>query len=86
MVIRNVSLSRRRKADSIYFRSCIRTLASLTHLVAQKSGRTATIQSVHNVFRTRVRHQNAVTTEPYAETSCMSNQQKAEFIGDLFRM
>jgi hypothetical protein len=25
-------------------------------------------------------------TEPYAETSRMSNQRKAEFVGDLFRM
>jgi hypothetical protein len=74
MVIKNVCLSRRQKADSIYFRSCIQTLACLTDLVAQKPDRTAAIQSVHNVFRIRVRIQNAVTTEPYAETSRMSNQ------------
>jgi hypothetical protein len=76
----------RRKADSIAFRSCIRTLASLTYLVAQKPDRTAAIQSVHNMFRTRVRIQNAVTTERYAEMSRINNQQKAEFVGDLFLM
>jgi hypothetical protein len=80
-------MSRHRKAYSISFRSCIQTLASLTtHLVAQKPDRTAAIQSVHNMFRTRVRLQNAITMEPYAEMSHMSNQRKAEIIGDLFRM
>jgi hypothetical protein len=29
---------------------------------------------------------NAVTTEPYAEMSRMSNQRKAEFVGDIFCM
>jgi D-ribose pyranose/furanose isomerase RbsD len=35
-VIENVCLSRRWKAQHIMFRSCIQTLASSTHLVAQK--------------------------------------------------
>jgi hypothetical protein len=30
--------------------------------------------------------QNAITTEPYIEMSHMSNQQKAEFIGNIFHM
>jgi hypothetical protein len=85
-VVGNVCLSRRRKADSIFLRSCIRTLASLTHLVAQNHDRTTEIQSVHNVSRTKAGIQNAVTTEPYIEMSRMSNPRKAEFIGDIFRM
>jgi hypothetical protein len=85
-VIRNVCLSRHRKEDSISFRSCIRALASLTHLVAQKPNRTTAIQSVHNVPKTKAGIQNAVTTEPYIEMSHMSNQRKAESVGDLFRM
>jgi hypothetical protein len=85
-VIVNVCLSRRRKSDSISFRSCIRTLASLTHLVAQKSDRTIAIQSVHNVSRTKAGLQNAVTTELYIEMSHMSNQRKAEFVGEFFCM
>jgi hypothetical protein len=62
----------------------MRTLASLTHLMAQKPDRTNAIRSVLNVFRTRAGHQNALTTEPYAKMSPMSNQQKAEFVGDTF--
>jgi hypothetical protein len=64
----------------------MRALASLTHLVAQKPDRTNAISSVLDVFRTRAGPQNAVTTKPYAEISRMSNQRKAEFIGDTFRM
>jgi carboxypeptidase C (cathepsin A) len=85
-VIRNVCLSRHRKADSICFRSCIQTLTSLTHLVAQKPDRTTAIQSVHNVSRTKEGFQNAITTELYIEMSRMSNQLKAEFVGDIFCM
>jgi hypothetical protein len=83
---RNVCVSRRRKADSISFRSCIWTLASLTHLLAQKPNRTTAIQSVLNVSRIKAGLQNAVTTESYIEMSHMSNQRKAEFIGNIFRM
>jgi hypothetical protein len=86
MIIRNVCLSRRRKTDSISFRSYIRTLASLTHLVAQKPDRATAIQSVHNVSRTKTGLQNAVTTEQYIKMSHMSNQRKAEFVGDIFHM
>jgi hypothetical protein len=85
-IIKNMCLSRHRKADSISFRTCIRTLASLTHHMAQKPDRTNAFRSVLNVFRTRAGLQNAVTTEPYAEMSHMSNQRKAEFVGDIFRM
>jgi hypothetical protein len=85
-VIRNVCLSRRPKADSIFFISCIRALACLTHLVAQKPDRTTAIQSVHNMSRTKAGLQNAVTTELYIKMSHMSNQRKAEFVGDLFCM
>jgi hypothetical protein len=72
-VIGNVCLSRHWKADSISLRSCIRTLASLTHLVAQKPDRATTVQSVHNVSRTKARIQNTVTTEPYIKMSCINN-------------
>jgi hypothetical protein len=34
-VIKNVCLSMRQKADLVSFRSCIQTLTSLTHLVAE---------------------------------------------------
>jgi hypothetical protein len=44
------------------------------------------IRSILNVFRTRAGLQNAVTTEPYAKMSHMSNQRKAEFVGDIFCM
>jgi hypothetical protein len=37
VVSKNVHMSKRRKADLVSFRSFIQTLASLTHLVAQKS-------------------------------------------------
>jgi hypothetical protein len=73
MIIRNMYLSRRQKADLISFRSCIWALASLTHLVTQKPDRATAIQSVHNVSRTKAGIQNAVTTEPYIKMSRMSN-------------
>jgi carboxypeptidase C (cathepsin A) len=85
-VTKNVCLNRHRKADSISFRSCIRTLASLTHHMAQKSDRATAVQSVHNVPRTKAGLQIAVTTEPYIKMSRMSNQRKAEFVGDIFYM
>jgi hypothetical protein len=64
----------------------MRTLASLTHHMAQKSDRATAVQSVHNVSRTKAGLQNAVTTEPYIKMSHMSNQQKDEFVGDIFHM
>jgi hypothetical protein len=85
-IIRNMCLSRRQKDDSISLRSCIRTLASITHFVAQKADRTNAIRSVLNVFRTEAELQNAVTTKPYVERGRMSNQKKADFIGDIFCM
>jgi hypothetical protein len=54
--------------------------------MAQKPDRTTAVQSVHNVYRTKAGLQNAVTTEPYIEMSYMSNQRKAEFVGDSFFM
>jgi hypothetical protein len=36
--------------------------------------------------RTEAELQIAVTTKPYAKMSCMSNQWKAEFTNDSFRM
>jgi hypothetical protein len=86
MVIENVCSSRHQKSDSISYKSCIRTLASIAHLVAQAPDRTNAIQPVLNVFRTEAEHQNAVTTKPCAEMSRMSNQRKTEFVGDIFRM
>jgi hypothetical protein len=79
-------LSRRWKADSISFGSCIRTLASLTYHMAQKPDRTTAIQAVNYMSRTKAGLQNAVTTEPYIKMSHMSNQRKAEFVGDIFHM
>jgi hypothetical protein len=79
-------LSRHKKADLIYFRSCIQTLASLTHFVALKPDRAPTVQSVHNVSRTKAGIQNAITTKPYVKMSHMSNQRKAEFVGNIFHM
>jgi hypothetical protein len=78
--------SRHRKAKEISFRSCIRTLASLTLFAAQKLDQTAVIHSVHNVSRTKARFQNAVKTEPYIKMSHMSNQRKDTFVGDIFHM
>jgi hypothetical protein len=54
--------------------------------MAQKPNRTTAIQSVHNVSKTKAGIQNAATTEPYIKMSRMSNQRKAEFIGDIFHM
>jgi hypothetical protein len=86
MVIENVCLSRHRKADLISFRSCIQTLASLTHFVALKPDRIPAVQSVHNVSRAEAGIQNAVPTKPHVKMSRMSNQQKAEFVSDIFCM
>jgi hypothetical protein len=54
--------------------------------VAQKPDETPTVQSVHNLSRTEVGHQNAIAAKQYVETGHMSNQQKAEFVGDIFCM
>jgi hypothetical protein len=72
--------------NSISFRSCIRTLACLTHHMAQKPDRATAVQSVHNMSRTKAGLQNAVTTEPYIKMSRMSNQRKAEFVSNMFHM
>jgi hypothetical protein len=79
-------LSTHQKADLISFRSYILTLASLTHFVALRPDRTPTVQSIHNMSRTRAGLQSAVTTKPYVEMSHMSNQWKAEFVDDIFYM
>jgi hypothetical protein len=36
--------------------------------------------------RTEAELQIAITTKPYAEMSRVSNQRKAEFVSDVFRM
>jgi hypothetical protein len=77
-------LSRRRKADIISFRSCIQTLENLTHFMTQKPNRTPAVQSVHNQSRTETGIQNTVVTKPYVEMSPMSNQQKSEFVSNIF--
>jgi hypothetical protein len=82
-VIENMCLSSRRKADVVIFGSCIPTLASLTHFVAQKPDQTPAVQSVHNLSRIEAGFQNTVAAKPYAEMGRMSNQQKAELIGDI---
>jgi hypothetical protein len=79
-------LRRSQKAELVSFKSCIRTLTSLTHLVAQKPDQTPVVQSVHNLSKTEAGFQNAVATKPYSETGYMSTQQKAEFIGHIFRI
>jgi hypothetical protein len=79
-------LSRRRKSDLESFRICIQTLASLTHLVAQKPDQKPAVQYVHNLSRTEIEIQSTVATKPYVKMSRMSNQQKAEFVGDIFRI
>jgi hypothetical protein len=77
-------LSRRQKADLEFFEICIQTVVSLTHLVAQNHDQTPAVQSVHNPSRTESEIQQAVATKLYVETGHMSNQQKAQFIGDIF--
>jgi hypothetical protein len=83
-VIKNVRLSRRQKADLVSFRRCIHTLGRLTHFVALKPDQTPSVQSIHNLSRTKAGFQNVVTTKTYVKTGCMSTQQKAEFIGNIF--
>jgi hypothetical protein len=83
-VIKNVCLSRCRKADLEFFRSGIQTLAILTHLAASKRDRTPAFQFVHCVSRTEAGLQIAVVTKPYVEMSHMSNQWKAEFLVTFF--
>jgi hypothetical protein len=83
-VIKNVCFSRRRKAELESFRSCIQTLACITHLVAQTPEQTPRVQSVHNLARTEAGPQNTVATKQYVKMGRMSNQRKAEFIGDIF--
>jgi hypothetical protein len=82
-VIENMCLSSRWKADVVIFGSCILTLASLTHFVAPKPDQTPAVQSVHNLSRIEAGFQNTVAAKPYAEMGRMSNQQKAELIGDI---
>jgi hypothetical protein len=86
MVIGNKGLSRRRKADLVSFRRCIRTLPSLTHFVALNPNQTPAGQSVHNLSRTKTGHQNAIATKSYVEMGRLSNKQKAEFVGNIFRI
>jgi hypothetical protein len=82
----NMCLSRHRKSDLISFRSCIRILACLTHFGAQKPDRTPAVQSVHNLSRTEIGVQNTVATKPYVKMDHMSNQQKSEFVGEIFHI
>jgi hypothetical protein len=86
MGIKNVCLSRHQKADLISSRIGIQTRASLTYLVAQKPDQTPAVQSVHNPSRTETELQNTIATKLYVEMSCMSNQQKDEFVGDVFHI
>jgi hypothetical protein len=50
-VIKNVCLSRHQKSELITLRTGIQTLASFTHLVAQKSDQSPHTQSVQNLPR-----------------------------------
>jgi hypothetical protein len=84
MVIKNVCSSRHLKTNLESSRIGIQTLASITHLLAQKPDQTLVVQSVCNLSRTETDIQSTVATKPYVETSHMSNQQKAKFVGDVF--
>jgi hypothetical protein len=42
------------------------------------------VQSVHNRSRTETEIQSTMASKPLAEMSRMNNQQKAEFVGDIF--
>jgi hypothetical protein len=77
-------LSRRQKADSISLKSGIRTLASLTHHMAQKPDWATVIQSVQNMSRTKAGIQNAVMTEPYIKMSRMSTSGKLSSLATFF--
>jgi hypothetical protein len=79
-------LSRRWKADLEFSRIGIQTLASLTHLSPLNLRISFLHQSVQNQFSTVTRFQKSVVTKPYVEMSHMSNQQKAEFVSDVFHI
>jgi hypothetical protein len=66
VVIKNVWLSMHRKANLVTFRSCIQTLANLTHFMAQKPDQTPAVQSIHNLSGTEAGLKNAVA----AKTVC----------------
>jgi hypothetical protein len=55
------------ETDLEFFRSGIQSLATLTHLAAQKPDRTPATQSVYSLLRTDAEIQNAVTTKPYVK-------------------
>jgi hypothetical protein len=74
LVIKNVCLHRRRKAKLVTSKMGAQTPTSFTHLVAQKPDQTPAVQSVRNLSRTEAGLQNAVSTKPCVEMSCMSNQ------------
>jgi hypothetical protein len=52
--------------------------------VVLKPDRTPAVQSVHNLSRAETGFQNAVATKPYVKMGRMTNQQKPEFVGDIF--
>jgi hypothetical protein len=54
--------------------------------MVQKPDQMPVVQSVHSLSRTETEIQSTVATKPYVKTSGISNQQKAEFVGDVFRI
>jgi hypothetical protein len=85
--MKNVCLSRHRKADLVSFRCCIQTLASLTLLVPQKPEQTSVYPGCPGYGRWCAQGlQKSVAIKPYVKTSHMSNQRKVEFVGDIFRL
>jgi hypothetical protein len=54
------------------------------YYVAQKPDQAPVYQSLHNLSRTGARLQKSVETKPYVKSGHMSNQQKAEFVDDIF--
>ncbi len=84
MVIRNMCLSRRQKADLVSSQICFQTLVTLTHLRPQDLRIPFLHQYIQNHFSTVTWLQKSVAVKPYVETSRMGNQQKAEFINRSF--
>jgi hypothetical protein len=76
--------SRRRKAEPVTFRFHVQTPASFTLFVAQKPNQTFVSQTVQNLPRNRTGIHNAVGTKPYVKIGHMSDQQKAEFVDNIF--
>jgi hypothetical protein len=72
------------KAELVTSSFCFQTPANFALFVAQKPDQTLVSQSIQNLSRNRTWLQNAVAANSYVKTDRMSNQQKYEFVGDIF--